>query len=357
MSQFHKLTIADIKNETPDTVSVAFHLDDNLKESFKYISGQYLTLSFLINGKEERRSYSLCSSLHSQELIRVAVKKVENGLVSTYINEKLNIGDLVDVMPPQGNFVLDASSEHKKSYVAFAAGSGITPIMSMIKSVVKVEPSSQFHLFYGNKDADNTIFKSELDSAVSSNVKVTYIYSRDSNVQDLYYGRLNADKINLLLRSNLECLKADAFFLCGPEQMILDASTTLKDLGVNENNIHFELFTTPVLMIADKDEPTVEHDEDFDGDSVVTVICDDEEFEFELSADGDTILDAAMDNDADVPFSCKGAVCCTCKAKVLEGKVTMDANYALSDKEVEDGFVLGCQAHPASKYVKLDFDL
>jgi ring-1,2-phenylacetyl-CoA epoxidase subunit PaaE len=357
MSQFHKLTIADIKNETPDTVSVAFHLNDEQKTQFKYLSGQYLTLAFVINGNELRRSYSLCSSFYSNELIRVAVKKVENGIVSTYINEQLKVGDVVDVMPPQGNFVLDVSADNSKSYVAFAAGSGITPIMSMIKSVISEEPSSQFHLFYGNKDADNTIFKSDIDGLLNSNLKVTYVYSRDSNVQDLYYGRLNAEKVNLLLRSNLDCLKADAFFLCGPEQMIFDTTNTLKSLGIADNKIHFELFTTPVLLMGDKKDIQVEQDEDFDGDSVVTVICDDEEFEFELSADGDTILDAAMDNDADVPFSCKGAVCCTCKAKVLEGKVTMDANYALSDKEVEDGFVLSCQSHPASSSVKLDFDL
>lgn len=357
MSQFHQLTIADIKNETTDTVSVAFSLNDSQKSSFNYISGQYLTLSFVINGKEERRSYSLCSSMHSNELMRVAVKKVENGLVSTYINEQLNVGDEVDVMVPQGNFLLEANANASKRYVAFAAGSGITPIMSMIKSVNSVEPTSKFHLFYGNKDADNTIFKSDIDGIVNSNINVSYIYSRDSNAQQPFYGRLDSDKVNTLLRANLEYLKADAFFICGPEKMIMDVSSTLIDLGVKKENIHFELFTTPVLMLDSQEESKNEMNDDFDGDAVVTVICDDEEFEFELAADGDTILDAAMDNDADVPFSCKGAVCCTCKAKVLEGKVTMDANYALSDKEVEDGFVLGCQAHPATKYVKLDFDL
>ena len=354
MSQFYKLTIADIKKETSDTVSLAFELTNDQKSVFSYIPGQYLTLSFIINGNDQRRAYSICSSMNSDELIRVAVKKVDNGLVSTHVNEKLNVGDVVDVMPPQGNFTIDLNNDHKKSYVAFAAGSGITPIMSMIKSVLSVEPNSVFHLFYGNKNPKATIFKENIDSMISSNLNVNYIYSRYAEAEQLYSGRLDAQKVNLLLRDNLECLKADHFFLCGPEQMIFDVSNTLKNFDVKEEKIHFELFTTPVLMASETKE--VEIDTDFDGNSSVTVICDDEEVIFDLSADGDTILDAAMENDVDVPFSCKGAVCCTCKAKVVSGKVNMDANYALSDQEVEDGFVLACQAHPASSKVIVDFD-
>ena len=246
------------------------------------------------------------------------------------------------------------NNDHKKSYVAFAAGSGITPIMSMIKSVLSVEPNSVFHLFYGNKNPEATIFKENIDSMISSNLNVNYIYSRYAEAEQLYSGRLDAQKVNLLLRDNLECLKADHFFLCGPEQMIFDVSNTLKNFDVKEEKIHFELFTTPVLMAAETKE--VEIDTDFDGNSSVTVICDDEEVIFDLSADGDTILDAAMENDVDVPFSCKGAVCCTCKAKVTEGKVIMDANYSLSDQEVADGFILACQSHPASAKVTVDFD-
>ena len=354
MSQFHKLTISDIKKETPDTVSVAFKLNEEQKTDFKYLPGQYLTLSFIINGNEERRSYSICSSPFSNEDIRVAVKRVENGLVSTYVNENLSSGDLVNVMPPQGNFILNTSEDNSKTYVAFAAGSGITPVMSMISSVLSFEPSSRFFLFYGNKNSEHTIFKSKLDSIESPQFKLAYIYSRDQNASSLYSGRIDAEKVNTLMRENLDCLKADAFYLCGPEQMILDVSNSLKEFDVKEERIHFELFTTPVLMNSETNK--AELDEDFDGKSMVTVICDDEEVDFELSSNGDSILDAAMENDVDVPFSCKGAVCCTCKAKVESGKVNMDANYALSDKEVEDGFVLACQAHPASAKVILNFD-
>ena len=354
MSQFHKLTISDIKNETSDTVSVAFQLSKEQKADFDYIPGQYLTLSFIIDGNEERRSYSICSSPFSEQDIRVAVKKVENGLVSSFVNENLKVGDQVQVMPPQGNFTLNVAEGNNKTYVAFAAGSGITPIMSMIKTVLKKETSSQFILFYGNKNAEHTIFKSDLDSIQSSQFKISYIYSRNDDVNSLYNGRLDKEKVNLLMRENLECLKADAFYLCGPEKMIVDISDSLNEFDVNKNKIHFELFTTPVLMASETKQ--VELEDDFDGKSIVTVICDDDEVEFELSADGDSILDAAMENDVDVPFSCKGAVCCTCKAKVEMGKVNMDANYALSDKEVEDGFVLACQSHPASAKVILNFD-
>ena len=354
MSQFYKIKVAEIRKESEDAVSLAFEINQDLSSEFNYKPGQYLTLKFMINGEEERRSYSLCSSPYIDDLHRVAVKKVENGKVSTYINDHLNEGDIVEVMPPQGNFTLDINEENEKLYVAFAAGSGITPIMSMISSVIKKELKSKFVLFYGNKSADLTIFKSELDNLKGERLNVEYIFSRESGFDDLHSGRIDKEKSNLLLKQNIDLLRAEGFYLCGPEEMILNSSRALEEFGINKDKIFYELFTTPVLLA----EQNQSQDDagDFSGLAKVKVICDDEEAEFELGADGEVILDAAVEYDLDLPFSCKGGVCCTCKAKIVEGKVTMDANYALSDAEVEEGYVLTCQAHPASDFVVVDFD-
>jgi ring-1,2-phenylacetyl-CoA epoxidase subunit PaaE len=354
MSNFYKLRVAEIRRETEDAVSVAFNIDDEFKSAFNYQPGQYLTLKFLINGVEERRSYSLCSSPFQDELMRVAVKKVENGKVSTYINEHLNEGDEVEVMAPQGNFVLDINENNEKLYVAFASGSGITPILSMINSVLIKENNSRFVLFYGNRSPEQTIFKSQLDQLLGDRLTVQYIYSRTEGSDKLYTGRIDKEKANLLLRGDIDLLRAEGFYLCGPEEMILNVSNCLKEFDVNKEKVFYELFTTPVLF-AEK-ENVQKDDSDFSGQAKIKVICDDEEVEFDLDSDGDVILDAAIEYDLDLPFSCKGGVCCTCKAKVVEGKVTMDANYALSDAEVEEGFVLTCQAHPASSYVVVDYD-
>jgi len=354
MSNFYKLRVAEIRRETEDAVSVAFNIDDEFKSAFNYQPGQYLTLKFLINGVEERRSYSLCSSPFQDELMRVAVKKVENGKVSTYINEHLNEGDEVEVMTPQGNFVLDVNENNEKLYVAFASGSGITPILSMINSVLIKENNSRFVLFYGNRSPEQTIFKSQLDQLLGDRLTVQYIYSRTEGSDELYTGRIDKEKANLLLRGDIDLLRAEGFYLCGPEEMILNVSNSLKEFDVKKEKIFYELFTTPVLF-AEK-ENVQKEDSDFAGQAKIKVICDDEEVEFDLDSDGDVILDAAIEYDLDLPFSCKGGVCCTCKAKVVEGKVTMDANYALSDAEVEEGFVLTCQAHPASSYVVVDYD-
>ncbi|MBM78923.1 MAG: flavodoxin reductase [Crocinitomicaceae bacterium] len=354
MSQFHKLKVKDIIKETKDTVSVSFDLPSNLFESFKFKAGQYLTLKCTVNGEECRRSYSICSSPINNEPLTVAVKKVINGKVSNYLNNDLSVGDEIEVMEPQGNFVIENQINQENKFVAFAAGSGITPIMSMIKDVSDENSKTKFLLFYGNKTEEDVIFKNQLDNLVSDRIEIHYLYTQQSAISSLLSGRINSSKTTDLMKSKMDWLNADGFYMCGPEQMIMDIKESLQDFGVVEDKINYELFTVPVLM-GGENKP-VEVEDDFDGDSMVTVICDDEEVEFELSMDGDTILDAAMDEDLDVPFSCKGAVCCTCKAKVVEGKVIMDANYALSEQEVEDGYVLACQAHPASSKVIVDFD-
>ena len=352
MPEFHSLKVKEIVKETNDTVSVSFQVPEDLKEAYAFTPGQYLTLKLTINNEEQRRSYSICSS--SAEDITVAVKRVENGLVSSYLNEVLKENDEMEVMTPEGNFTLETDQAKKRKFVGFAAGSGITPIMSMIKELSMDETETVFTLFYSNKMESDVIFKHQLDKLAGDNLKINYIYTRQKLNNPLLEGRIDKSKATELIKADLSCLNADAFYLCGPEEMIFNLKSALEEFGVLKTKIKFELFTTPVLM-AEKPKQQ-EADENFDGEALVTVIYDDEEIDFNLNKDGDTILDAAMDNDVDVPFSCKGAVCCTCKAKVTEGKVTMDANYALSDQEVEDGYVLACQSHPASAKVTLDFD-
>ena len=355
MPEFHSLNVKEIKKETSDTVSISFHVPSELKNVYEFSPGQYLTLKLEVNKEECRRSYSICSS--SDEDITVAVKKVENGLVSTYLNEVLNVNDKIDVMTPEGNFTLQPEQTNKRKFVGFAAGSGITPIMSMIKQLKMDEVESSFTLFYSNKTDNDVIFKDTLEELAGDKLNVNYIYSRQKINNPLFEGRISKSKATELIKADLSCLNADAFYLCGPEEMIFNVKAALEEFGVLDTKIKFELFTTPVLMAEKQETQEVQEiNEDFDGDAIVTVICDDEEVEFNLNKDGDSILDAAMDNDLDVPFSCKGAVCCTCKAKVTEGKVIMDANYALSEQEVEDGFVLTCQAHPASAKITVDFD-
>lgn len=352
MPEFHSLKVKEIVRETNDTVSVSFLVPDDLKDAYAFTPGQYLTLKLNINNEEQRRSYSICSS--SAEDITVAVKKVENGVVSTYLNEVLKENDEMEVMTPDGNFTLETDQTKKRKFVGFAAGSGITPIMSMIKQLNMDETDTVFTLFYSNKTESDVIFKHQLDKLSVGRLKINYIYTRQNLNNPLLEGRIDKSKAIELVKADLSCLNADAFYLCGPEEMIFNVKSALEEFGVLNTKIKFELFTTPVLMAEKPRQQDV--DENFDGEALVTVIYDDEEIEFNLNKDGDTILDAAMDNDVDVPFSCKGAVCCTCKAKVTEGKVTMDANYALSDQEVEDGYVLACQSHPASTKVTLDFD-
>jgi ring-1,2-phenylacetyl-CoA epoxidase subunit PaaE len=364
MAQFYSIEVSSIVKETADSVSVSFNIPINLKEEFIFIPGQYLTLKMLISGEECRRSYSICSS--SEENLTVAVKKVPKGLMSTFINKVLKVGDKIELMPPSGNFLLEPQSSNQRKFVGFAAGSGITPIMSMIKQLKIDEPNSEFLLFYSNKTDKETIFRNQFDHLISDRIKVQYIYTRQkskglfskkSDSSKLYQGRIDQNKAVDLLKANMSWINSDAFYLCGPEEMIFNVKNALESLGVINDKVKFELFTTPVKLVENSQETKGEVDDnDFDGEAMVTVICDDEEVEFALNKDGDTILDAAMEEDLDVPFSCKGAVCCTCKAKVVEGKVTMDANYALSDQEVADGFVLACQSHPASAKVIVDFD-
>ena len=351
MKHFHNLKVVDVREETSDTVSIAFEVPEDKEEKFNYIPGQYVTLRLDIDGNDVRRSYSMCSSPFSSEPIRIAVKRVENGLVSNYLNDSVKVGDEIGVMPPHGSFLLE-TDQGKNTYVAFAAGSGITPIWSMIKSVLKKESQSKFVLFYGNQTTETIIFKNEIEALAGDRLAVHHILSKEDTSDPMTSGRINKSKAAALLGMDLSVSQVKAFYMCGPEGMIMEVKDALHELGVSDDRINFELFTTPVI---EKEGSVGEHTE-FMGIAKIKVIYDEEETEFELASVGENILEAAMRHDVDAPFSCKGAVCCTCKAKVTEGKMIMDANYALSDEEVAEGFVLACQAHPASENVVLDFD-
>ncbi len=345
MNQFKQLKVKEVKKETADSVSVAFDLTENIA----YQAGQYITIKHDIAGEEVRRSYSLCSAPHESDF-RVAVKKIEGGKMSTFLNDSISAGDNLEVMLPMGNFLLEP--EDGKNYVAFGVGSGITPILSMVKTVLE-KSNSKFTLYYGNRTTDSTIFKTELDELVRSyedRLTIKYLFTQQKETDSLFEGRINREKFDALVKDNPEMLKADAFYLCGPEDMINDVSDGLSYLGVDKDKVNFELFFA-TAKVQELEEGA------FDGDSQLTVIMDGDEFEFELNSKGDFILDAAMSKGVDAPFSCKGAVCCTCKAQVIEGKATMDMNYALSDEEVAEGFILTCQSRPASAKLVVDFDV
>jgi ring-1,2-phenylacetyl-CoA epoxidase subunit PaaE len=355
VSKFHKLKVAEIKSETPDCVSVTFEVPSDLVKDYEYTHGQHLTLKLLVNGKEVRRSYSLCSSPLVKEPMRVAVKRVKGGTGSNFINDNFKKGYELEVMTPMGNFHTELKSTNRKHYVLFAGGSGITPMMSIIKTTLLAEPQSKLTLFYGNFNEDATIFKKELDEIVAQNperVTLYYIFEKPSTPEfpaDLT-GMMNKDKVKELISKYLERNPVIEYFICGPGPMMDNVKDVLESNNVNRNFIHIEYFTSAV------EEPKKDASEIKGSICEVTVIADGTETTFQLATDGDAILDAAMDAGVDAPFSCKGAVCATCRAKVMEGKVTMAMNYALTDDEVEEGYILTCQAHPTTPVVVIDYD-
>lgn len=359
MARFHELKVIDIRQETEDAISIAFEVPDNLKEDFEFIHGQYITLKHTVNGEELRRSYSICSSPASDEPLRIAVKKVPQGRVSTFLNEKLKVGDSLEVMTPMGNFYTQLKKEHKKQYVAFAAGSGITPVISIIKTILHKEPDSNVILFYGNRTELSIIFKDELERLMNKygeRLKIYHILSREQLDNTLFSGRITADKVRMLLKEFADESRETEYFICGPEGMMREVTGELEERGVDKKHIHVELFTSPVESEDDVKKKKEKKAPSSGGDSHVTIVLDGEETEIELSPDGDAILDAALEAGLDVPFACKGAVCCTCKAKLMEGEVDMDMNYALSDEEVEEGYILTCQSHPKTDKVVVDYD-
>ena len=354
MPEFHRLKVHKVVKETIDTVSVSFELPKELTNKYQFIQGQYLTLKTTIQGEEVRRSYSLCSSPLDNEL-KVAIKKVPEGKFSTYANEELKEGDQLDVMTPMGNFYTELNNTNQKSYLFFAAGSGITPVLSIIKTILKTEPASSIILCYGNKNFESIIFREQLEALKNKHLErfsLYHILSREIQGVDLFYGRIDAERCQQLCKGLIDISQVDECFVCGPESMIFGVKDSLEAQGFNPKNIHFELFTTPgqekKQQKVKSTEPTF--------DTSITIIMDGDHYEFPLTSDGDNVLDAAVKQGADLPFACKGGVCCTCRAKLIEGEVEMDVNYALEQDELDRGFILTCQAHPRTKKVVISFD-
>ncbi len=356
-TDFYPLTVSDIRKETNDCVSVAFEIPTDAQEHFDFIPGQYLTFKHTHESEELRRSYSICSAPHEGEL-RVAIKKVEGGIFSTFANEKLAAGDVLETMPPMGNFITEIDAANDKNYVAFAAGSGITPVISIIKTVLEEEPKSSFTLIYGNKEFQSIVFREEIEALKNKHLnrlQVVHVLSRERLESEINCGRIDAKKCDALCSTLLSIDTIDKAFICGPEAMIHAVKDYLMDKGMDKSNVKFELFTSSAPLSK---KTTVKAQDIDDSDLCdVTVKVDDRTFDLKLAYEGMTILDAALSKGADLPYACKGGVCCTCKCKIVEGEVEMEVNYALEDEEVADGYVLSCQAHPKSKKVVVDFDV
>jgi ring-1,2-phenylacetyl-CoA epoxidase subunit PaaE len=351
--QFHSIQISDIVKTTPDCSVVTFDISDELKEAFAYKQGQYLTLKANIKGEEVRRSYSLCSSPIDNQW-QVAVKKIEDGRFSTFVNDVLKVGDTIEVMPPNGRFFNEVNPEKKKRYVAFAAGSGITPINSIIKTHLNQEPDSKFSLFYLNQSVQTMILREEIEGLKNQflgRYELYHFLTKEMRDAPLFNGRFTEEKLHTISEKIIDFKSVDEFFLCGPIEMIFMIRDFLYAQGVEESKVHFELFGTPtktakkkVLDVNNKDV------------SDVSIITNGIQVSFKMNQNGENILDAAMRNNADLPFACKGGVCCTCKAKLIEGIAPMNVNYALEKDEVEQGYILTCQAVPKSSKIVVDFD-
>jgi len=359
MTEFHPLTIAAVDGETDDAVRVSFEVPPSLADTFRFEHGQYLTLKSEIDGEEVRRSYSICAGL-DDEALQVAVKRVEGGVFSTYANETLRSGDVVEVMPPEGTFTCALDSKHAKTYLCIAAGSGITPIISIVKSILAREPDSHVTLLYGNQKVASIMFREELEllkNRYMARFQLIHILSRENRDTEILNGRIDNAKGGELIHGLLDLASTDEFFLCGPEAMISEVSRGLRASGIDEARIHYELFGASAEDAATAVEKHHERARRHGGKvCAVTVKSDGRETTLEITPDGENILDAATDAGLDLPFACKGGVCATCKARVTEGEVDMDLNHALEPAEVAEGYVLSCQAHPVTDTVVLDFD-
>jgi ring-1,2-phenylacetyl-CoA epoxidase subunit PaaE len=353
--RFHRLTIREIRPETPDTVSVAFAVPEALREAYRFTPGQYLTLKLEHGGEELRRSYSICSGLDDGEL-RVAVKKIEGGRFSGLLGETVKAGQPIEVMTPMGRFGIAPEAAAARTYVGLACGSGITPILSLIKSALAREPKSRFFLFYGNRTTASIIFREALEDLKDRFVErfsVFHILSREAQDVPILNGRVDAAKVELLLTHVVPAGTVDHAFVCGPGTMLDDAQAVLKRLGLRDKQIHVECFTpaesgggrpVPAPLVIDKAPK-----------ATAEAILDGVRHSFPV-AEGEAIVDAALRAGLELPYSCKGGMCCTCRARVLEGEVEMRQNYSLEPWEIAAGYALTCQALPKTMRVVVDYD-
>jgi ring-1,2-phenylacetyl-CoA epoxidase subunit PaaE len=362
MSKFHKLKVKEVKNETADAVSVSFDVPQELQSAFNYLPGQYTTLKLLINGHQVNRSYSFCSSAYMNEHHTIAVKRVAGGVGSNFINDNLKAGVEVEVMEPMGKFSPQLNTANAKHYVLFGGGSGITPVLSILKSALVAEPNSKITLFYGNRNESSIIFKEKIEQLATQyadRLKVVYIFDAPENTSHPYSGFVVKDMALRLLRENTNLSFQNAeFFICGPTPMMKEVESALAVLGIPKEKVHIEYFTAK----AEEDRQaadvgtTSSTEEPFTGTATVTIIYDGNTRELKVK-EKETILEAALDAGYDPPYSCMVAACCTCRAKLLEGKVEMDDRESLTDAEIAKGYVLTCQSHPKSNKVVLNYDM
>ena len=353
---FHKLKVKEVRKETVDCVSIAFTVPDELKKDFAFAQGQNITVKKNIDGEEVRRSYSICTAPFENEL-RIAVKKVDEGKFSGFANAELKAGDELDILPPTGKFNTDLQATNCKHYLAFVAGSGITPVISIIKTTLQTESKSSFTLVFGNKGHSSIIFFEELQGLKNKYLdrfNFINILSREKTDAPVNSGRIDQNKL-IELNKLVDYKSINDFFICGPEQMIFCVKDFLEQQGIDKKKIHFELFTTPGQKQTAGRKPQAVSDGG--PKSKITVKLDGRSFDFDLGFNNDSILDAALKQGADLPFACKGGVCCTCKARLLEGEVKMDVNWGLEQEEVDQGFILTCQSHPKTEKVTVDFDI
>lgn len=346
MSVFYKLPIKEVRRETAEAVSISFDVPEHLKKEFHFIPGQYVTLQVDLEGSLLRRAYSICSTPSSGEL-RVSVKEVPKGRFSQFANRKLKAGDVLNVAAPEGRFTLE-TSDARKEYLAFVAGSGITPVISMIQAVLENEAESRFVLVYGNKSKDRTIFRERLDELVreyGDRFELHYVFSQKIS-DKAFFGRIDRELVKKILDNN-GAKTFDEYFLCGPEEMIDLVKGELLKRGVDQDRIKLELFSST----SHKKEVK----KSLNGNATITVVLDDEETTFEMRMD-EFILDAALAKGLDAPFSCQGGICSSCLARVTEGKAAMEKNTILDQDEIEEGLILTCQAHPLTETIKIDYD-
>ncbi|MEN1784215.1 MAG: ferredoxin--NADP reductase [Bacteroidota bacterium] len=347
MPDFYSLKVAGLESLTPNSVAISFEIPDNLKTTFTYKAGQYITLKKALDGEEVRRAYSI-SSAPSSGGLTVGIKKVPNGTFSTYANGALQVGDYLEVMPPEGRFTFDAEHE-VQTIAAFAAGSGITPIVSIAKTVLKSNNTNRFVLIYGNRTPEETMYRStllNLQKEYFDRFFIVWSYSQ-SNEANCLFGRIDNATVNLVLKNRFKNFDFDAFYLCGPEQMIDTVSNALKKNGIAADRISFELFTASA-----KENDTIPM---LDGQTALKVVLDDEEHHIQIDQKA-FVLDGVLKNDIDAPYSCQGGVCSSCIARVTEGKAEMVKNQILTDSEVEEGLILTCQAQPLTPVLHIDYD-
>lgn len=348
--EFHPLTVASIEQQTDESVSVTFDVPDDLHGLFNHRPGQHVVVRAMLDGEDVRRTYSICSA--PGDPVTVGVKRIPEGLFSTYATTELKPGDTLDVMAPIGEFTLDPSRPGR--YVAVAAGSGITPVLSMIRAALRHQPASEFTLVYGNRNSLSIMFLEELEdlkNAFPDRFQVVHILSREPHQVPLFQGRIDGEKLRSLTSTLIEPSSVDGWFLCGPLELVETAQTTLADLGVGADKVHFELFFDQRI------ESVPEPSDDVEGASTVSVTIDGRTSVVMADPDGPPLLDYARSVRAEVPFACKGGMCATCKAQLLSGEVSMTKNYALTDDELAAGYILTCQAHPTSTELAITYDV